>query len=118
MKIDGIKLILGLAIALLLGFLCKFVAPETDNREWISLAVGFLSISALMIPAMSIKYGNANRGVNIKVFSWIMVIAVIATNIIFSLYEYKIDLYIVIVLLLAVIGWSIIYGLYRLPKIV
>lgn len=116
MKIDGIKLILGLAIALLLGFLCKFVAPVTDNREWISLAVGFLSISALIIPAMAIKYGNANRGVNIKVFSWIMVIAVIAANIIFSLYEYKVDLYIVIVLLLAVIGWSVIYGLYRLPK--
>ena len=112
MKIDGVKFILALAIAVLLGFVCEIIAPETESRNWISLAVGFVSIASVIIPAMGLKYANANRGVNIKVFSWIMVVAIAAANIIFSCFEYKIDIYMVVVLLLAVIAWGIIYGMY------
>ena len=112
MKIDGIKFILALAIAVLLGFVCEIIAPETEIRNWISLAIGFVSIASVIIPAMGLKYVNANRGVNIKVFSWIMVLAITAANIIFSCFEYKVDIYIVVVLLLAVIAWGIIYGMY------
>lgn len=112
MKIDGIKFILALAIAVLLGFVCEIIAPETDSRNWISLTIGFVSIASVIIPAMGLTYANVNRGVNIQVFSWIMVVAIAAANIIFSCFEYKIDIYAVIVLLLTVIGWGIIYGLY------
>lgn len=113
MKIDGIKFILAIAIAVLLGFVCEIIAPETESRNWISLAIGLVSIASIIIPAMGLKYANANRGVNIMVFSWIMVVAIAAANIIFSCFEYKVDIYIVVVLLLAVIAWGIIYGMYR-----
>ena len=112
MKIDGVKFILALAIAVLLGFVCEIIAPETESRNWISLAIGFVSIASVIIPAMGLKYANTNRGVNMKVFSWIMVLAIAAANIIFSCFEYKVDIYIVVVLLLAVIAWGIIYGMY------
>ena len=112
MKVDGIKFVIALALSLLLGFVCEVIAPEIGNRNWISLAIGFISIASMVIPAMGLKYNNAERGVSIKVCSWIMAIVVIATNIIFSCFEYKIDIYIVITLLLVVIGWGILYGLY------
>ena len=112
MKVDGIKFVIALALSLLLGFVCEVIAPEIGNRNWISLAIGFISIAGMVIPAMGLKYDNAKRGVSIKVFSWIMAIVVIATNIIFSCFEYKVDIYIVVALLLAVIGWGIIYGLF------
>lgn len=112
MKVEGIKFVLALALSLLLGFVCEVIAPEIGNRNWISLVIGFVTIASMVIPAMGIKYDNAKRGVSIKVFSWIMAIVVIATNIIFSCFEYKVDIYIVITLLLAVIGWGIIYGLF------
>lgn len=112
MKIDGIKFVLALAIAALLGFVCEIIAPETAGRNWISLAVGFVSIASVIIPAMGVKYANVNRGVNLKVFSWIMVVVITAANLIFSCFEYKIDIYIAVVLLLAVIAWGIIYGMF------
>ena len=112
MKVDGIKFVIALALSLLLGFVCEVIAPEIGNRKWISLAIGFISIASMVIPAMGLKYDNAKRGVSIKVFSWIMAIVVFAFNIIFSCFEYKVDIYIVIALLLAVIGWGIIYGLF------
>ena len=112
MKFDTVKTIIALAIALLLGFVCEILAPETDSRNWISLVVGFVSIASTLVPAMGIKYHNPRRGVSVKVFSWIMVVAITLANIIFSCFEYKIDAYVVIILLLEVISWGIIYGLY------
>ena len=58
MKIDGIKIILALAIAVLLGFVCEIIAPETESRNWISLAIGFLSIASVIIPASVSEIGN------------------------------------------------------------
>lgn len=112
MKLDGIKFILALAIAILLGFVCEIIAPEIGGRNWTSFAVGFLSIASMIIPAMGLKYENAKRGVSIKVFAWIMVVVVTIVNVAFACFEYKEDIYIVITLLVAVIGWGIIYGLF------
>lgn len=113
MKIDGVKFVLALAIAILLGFVCEIIAPETESRNWISLSIAFVSMASVIIPAMGLKYSNANRGINIKVFSWVMVVAVSAANIIFSSFEYKVDIYIVVDLLLVIIAWGIIYGMFR-----
>lgn len=112
MKIEKTKFIIALAIALLLGFICEIIAPEAGSRNWISLAFGSISIASVIIPAMGLAYANANRGVNIKVFAWIMTFILTAANIIFSCLEYKVDIYIAIVLLLAVISWGIIYGMF------
>lgn len=112
MRINGIKFFLALAVAFLLGFVCEILAPETENRNWISLAAGFVSIAGAILPAMGIAYADSHRGANIKVFSWIWTVVISVSNIVFSCFEYKIDIYIVVVLFLAVVGWSIIYGLY------
>ena len=112
MKADTVKLILSLALALLLGFVCEIIAPETDGRNWISLAVGFATIAGMLIPAMGLKYRNPRRGVSIKVFAWIMALAVTLTNIFFARQDYKIDIYLVVTLLLVVIGWAVIYGMF------
>lgn len=113
MKFETVKTILSIAIALLLGFVCEIIAPETEARNWISFGVGFVSILSVLLPAMGIQYKDVRRGVSIKVFAWIMTIVLVAANIVFACYEYKIDIYIAVVLLLAVIAWGIIYGLYR-----
>ncbi len=116
MKLDTIKTLIALALALLLGFICEIIAPELDARNWISLGVGFVTIAAMLLPAMGIHYTDTRRGVSIKVFAWILTIAVIIANIVFACFEYKVDVYIVVVLLLVVIAWAVIYGLYRAEK--
>ena len=113
MKFETVKTILSVVIALLLGFVCEIIAPETEGRNWISLGVGFVSILAVLLPAMGLRYADARRGESIKVFAWIMVLILVAANIVFACNEYEIDIYIAVILLLAVIAWGIIYGLYR-----
>ena len=112
MKIDRVKFILSLAIALLLGFVCEIIAPEANGRNWISLVIGFISIASVIVPAMGLKYINSNRGVNIKTASWIWVVVLALANIVFSCFEYWIETYIVIIVLLAIIAWGIIYGIF------
>ena len=112
MKLDTIKTLIAVVLALLLGFVCEIIAPELDGRNWISLGVGALSILSVLLPAMGIKYDNAPRGVSIKVFAWIMTLVVTIANIVFSCRVYRVDVYIVVVLLLAVVSWGIIYGMY------
>ena len=111
MKINTVKFIFAIAIAILLGFICEIIAPEVDGKNWISFAVGTVTIAAGLIPAIGLIYQNAMRAVSIKVFAWIMSIALIASNIIFACFDYKADLYIAINLLIAVLGWVIIYAL-------
>ena len=112
MKINTVKFIFAIAIAILLGFICEIIAPETDGKNWISFAVGAVTIAAGLIPAVGLAYQNAKRAVSIKVFAWILSIVLIASNVIFACCEYKIDVYIAINLLVAVAGWVIIYGLF------
>ena len=61
MKFNTVKTIIALAIALLLGFVCEILAPETDSRNWISLVVGFVSIASTLVPAMGIRYHRDYR---------------------------------------------------------
>lgn len=111
MKIKTVLFILAIAISVLLGFICEIIAPDTGNRNWISFSVAFVTIAAALIPAIGLYYQNAKRGVSIKSFSWLLSLILIASNIIFSCFEYKVNLYIAISLLITVIGWIIIYGL-------
>lgn len=116
MKINTVKFIFAIAMAALLGFICEIIAPETDGRNWISLGMGFITIASALIPAIGLTFNNANRGVNIKIVSWILSIALFASNIIFACFEYKVDIYIAVDLLISVAGWIIIFGLYSAEK--
>lgn len=112
MKFDIVKTLIALAIALLLGFVCEIIAPEAEGRNWISLGVGAVSIFSVLLPAMGLRYENAPRGASIKMFAWMMTVALVITNVVFSCFEYKVENYLVVVLLLVVISWGIFYGMY------
>lgn len=112
MKINTVKFLFAIALGLILGFVCEIIAPEIEGRNWISFAIASVSICAVFIPAFGLTYTNVKRGVSIKVLSWILSVVLIVSNIIFSCFEYKIDVYIAINLLLAVLGWIAIYGLF------
>lgn len=112
MKINTVKLLFAIIIAILLGFVCEISAPAEDGRNWISLAVTSITVMSGLIPAMGISFSNVRRGVSIKIVSWLMSIALILMNVIFSFFEYRIDLYIASALLLSVVGCALIYALF------
>lgn len=112
MKINTVKFLFAIVIALLLGFVCEILASSADGRNWVSFAVAFITITSGLIPAMGITYLNEKRGVSIKVASWIISITLILSNVIFSLFEYRIDIYIASALLLSVVGCALIYAMY------
>ena len=112
MKINTVKLLFAIIIAILLGFVCEISAPVEEGRNWISLAVTSITVMSGLIPAMGISFSNVRRGVSIKIVSWLMSIALILLNVIFSFFEYRIDIYIVCALLFSVTGCAFIYALY------
>lgn len=116
MKIDKIKTLFAIAIALLFGFICEIIAPTTGGRNWISLAISSLTCLAGLLPALGLSFTNERRGVSIKLVAWILTLALLAANIVFSGFEYRIDIYIALTLLLALSGWVVIYALFRAPK--
>lgn len=112
MKIDKIKFALSIILCLLLGFVCQILAPTTGARNWISFFVTSITLMVLLVPALGLRYDNARKGVLIKVASWIFCIVAFITSICFACTDYKIDIYVAVSLLLAVIGWVIIYSLF------
>lgn len=116
MKIDTIKFIFAIAVSLLAGFICEIIAPTTGGRNWVSLAIASLTSFAGLLPALGLSYADARRGVSVKVTAWLLTFALLATNVVFSCFEYRIDIYIAVALLVALAGWIIIYALFRAPK--
>ena len=100
-----------MALSILLGFICEILAPETDGKNWVSFGIAFVTIASALIPALGLSYVNVKRAVSIKTFSWILSVVLMASNVVFSCFEYQIDIYIAVNVLIAVVGWVIIYGL-------
>ena len=111
MKINTVKFLFAIVIALLLGFVCEIFASTAGGRNWVSLVVASITIMSGLIPAMGITFSNGKRGVSIKVASWMLSVVLIIFNVIFSLFEYRIDIYIASALLLSVVGCAVIYAL-------
>lgn len=116
MKANKFKILFAIVISLLLGFLCEILAPETASRNWIALIVATITIFSGLAAAIGFDYSNTNRGVSIKVFAWIFTIAMALSNFLFCLSSFKIEVYIVVNLLIAVFGWLVIYGMVKLPE--
>lgn len=112
MKINTVKFLFAIAIALLLGFVCEIMASTADSRNWVSFAVASVTIMSGLIPAMGVTFTNEKRGVSIKVTSWIITMTLTLFNVIFSLFEYRIDIYIAFALLLSIVGCAVTYSLY------
>lgn len=113
MKIEPVKTVFALGLALIAGYLCEILAPETGNRNWISFVVATVSMLCLLVPALGISYADVRRGANAKVAAWVVAIALLIANIAFSRYEYKVDVYIIVCLVLMVIGVLTVYSLIR-----
>ena len=116
MKVNKIKILFAIAISVLLGFLCEIIAPEADSRNWVALIVAAITIFSGLAAAIGFDYSNTNRGVSIKVFAWVFTTALVLTNFLFCFSSFKIDVYIVVNLLIAVLGWLAIYGMVKLPE--
>lgn len=116
MKIEPVKSLFALGIALIVGFLCEILAPEVGGRNWISFAVATVSMLSMLFPALGITYSNVRRGVNAKVTAWVMALALLIANIAFSCFEYKVDVYIIVCLILMAVGGLIIYSLVKQNK--
>ena len=113
MSIDKIKFVFSIVLSLLLGLVCEIIAPTSGARNWISFIVASFSLMALIIPALGLNYDNAKRSISIKIVACIFSLVILFVSICFACTEYKIDIYIAISLLVAVLGWVIIYSLLR-----
>jgi len=116
MKVDITKALFVLGIALVIGFFCKIIAPEVGGRNWISFAVASVSMSIMLFVAIGVSYENARRGANAKVVAWLFALALLVANIVFSCFEYKIDIYIVACLILILLGGLILYSIIKAKK--
>lgn len=113
MKVYITKALFALGIALVIGFLCEIIAPEVGGRNWISFAVAFVSLFFMLFAALGVRYENARRGTNAKVVAWLFALALLVANIVFSCFEYKIDIYIVACLVLILLGCLILYSIIK-----
>ena len=112
MKIDNIKLIVSFVICALIGFLCFIVAPEADNRKWISLIVATISLFVCFAPAISMTFETAgNRSVSGKLVGWIFFVVLLVENFAFCFATYAVITYVVATALIALIGVALIYSI-------
>lgn len=116
MKIKGIQFVFVVVIGLLFGYLCKIIAPNFDGRELLSFLIGSLSIIGSLIAAIAIDFTNTKRGVSIKIYAWFQTIVLAISNLIFSCTSYNKDIYVVTNLLILVVGWLIIYTMFKLKS--
>jgi len=110
MKLDTIKTIISAVVSLLLGLLCFTFATEDGYRNWISFVVSFVTIVAIMIPAIAIEYKGI-RAINIKTLGWMFTFISIIVNLVFAFFAYKPTIYIVISVLVSVIGIALVYAM-------
>jgi len=110
MKLNWIKAIISVVIALLLALLCFTFATEDGHRNWISFAVSTITIMTILIPTIAVDY-NGNRAVNIKTLGWLFTLLSVAVNFVFAFFVYKPIVYIAVSALVSVIGIALVYAM-------
>lgn len=113
MKMNIVKCILALLFAGVAGTICYYIAPQTDQRQWISLGVTCVTTAIPLLLAMGMEYQNGNRNMNIKLVAWLNTVFVIISNVVFSCFNYPILIYIAINILLAAIGFIVVYSMQK-----
>lgn len=111
MKLNVIKALISLGVSVVLGLLCFEIAKETDNRNWIGLAITTISIFSCLLTAIGLDFPIGNKVVNLKVSAWVFTILVIIVNFIFCATEYNVIVYIVIIMLFVLLNIGITYSL-------
>ncbi len=113
MKINIVKSILALLLAGVAATICYYLAPQTDHRQWISLAVTMATTAIPLSLTMGIEYSYGKRNMNIKLVAWVDAVFVIISNIVFSCFNYPILIYIAINVLLAAICFLAVYSMQK-----
>lgn len=111
MKLNVVKTIIAVCIAALVGLLCFEMADAELNRNWISFGVTTVSLLVFLILGMGLEYNAGGRTVNIILTAWLGFIALLITNIVFSLCAYNIIVYIAVAGLLTLMLFTIAYSL-------
>lgn len=114
MKVNVVKLVISVFIALLMGLICYEIAQVDGHRNWISFGVTTISLAVFLILAMGINYNSGNRTVNIKLASWVGFVITLIANVIFSCCNYNVVVYIATVGLLTLLLFTMSYSL--IPK--
>lgn len=110
-KIKPVRFIMAIAIALLFGVICYYIAPQEDYRQWISFATTTVTMAMTLISAIGINYQIGSRKTNVLTVAWLFSILVLIINISFSFFHYPILLYVAITLLIALIGVLLCFSL-------
>lgn len=113
MKARPILILLSIVLSIVIGLISYEIAPDIENRQWISLGVTSATTAVALIMTMGFDYQRGNRNVNIVVTGTLVTLAVVACNFAFGFFVYPIVLYIAITLLIEVIGLMLIYLLAR-----
>lgn len=111
MKINAVKTIISVGIAILLSLICYKIAPQEDYRNWISLGVACVTLTTNLILAMGINYNSGTRNMNIKLVAAIGVIITLIGNIAFSCFTYPVLIYIAVMGIITLLIVASVIGL-------
>ena len=114
MKLNVIKSIIAIALALLIGIITYSIAPEIDNRKWIAFGVTAITTAISLVLAMGINYNCGYRTANIKVVTILGALVVLVGNIAFSCFTYNILIYIAVIGIITLLFFLLTYNL--IPK--
>ena len=114
MKLNVIKSIIAIALALLIGIITYSIAPEIDHRKWIAFGVTAITTAISLVLAMGINYNCGYRTANIKVVTILGALVVLVGNIAFSCFTYNILIYIAVIGIITLLFSLLIYNL--IPK--
>lgn len=114
MKLNVIKSIIAIALALLIGIITYSIAPEIDNRKWIAFGITAITTAISLVLAMGINYNCGYRTANIKVVTILGALVVLVGNIAFSCFTYNILIYIAVIGIITLLFFLLTYNL--IPK--
>lgn len=110
MKINLFLTCLAIAFSALLAFMASLLTVNSDYN-WLVFVIMFLSMTATMVPLMGVKHEDNTISTNLKVLSFIGVLAIIIsqclTNVIAMRQEYYVIISMVIVLIFLGVYYSI-----------
>ncbi len=110
MKLQAVKTFFVLVIAVLVALIAEVIAKKMGGNNIFVFILTAVTVFLATVPALGIKYKNANRGVSAKAFAGVMALLVIVGNAIFALVPWAAwEVYTAITLLLVAVEWLVVY---------
>ncbi len=117
MKLNPFLSIIAVTLAALLGYLVYTICSSTDYATSIGITSG-LSFALTLLPIMGIKHENRRLQVNIKILSTLFfVLFVIIAGFMCFITTSKLNLYFIIVGIIALIYLGILYSMSKIKDV-